>query len=105
MLSSVVGCDLYRGDIEGEAIVRGIKRTCADGSGRFVTVQRLVGHIGDRFGSFVLELDGSFAQIGATARWTIVPDSGTQGLQSIWGDGVLVCNAKENSYTLSYDLD
>ncbi len=104
-LSSVKEFDLYRGDIEGAASWRGIKVTYQDGSGTFVSIQRLVCRIGDRFGSFVLHSDGCFGRMGSQATWTVVPGSGTGGLQGIRGDGGFVYNAEENSYTLNYHLD
>lgn len=104
-LSSVERTDLYQGDIEGEAVWRGINLTRADGSGTFVSVQRLICRIGDRFGSFVLELDGKFDQAGLKAIWKVVPDSGTGELRTIRGVGSFLWDVEGNSYTLNYDLD
>jgi hypothetical protein len=48
-----------------------------DGSAKFVGLERVVGRLGDRWGSFVLEHSGTFEGGVAEASWSVVPGSGT----------------------------
>jgi Protein of unknown function (DUF3224) len=44
-----------------------------DGSAKLVGLERVVGRLGDRWGSFVLEHSGTFEGGVAEASWSVVP--------------------------------
>ncbi|MBV9763206.1 MAG: DUF3224 domain-containing protein [Acidobacteriaceae bacterium] len=48
-------------------------------TGIFVGVERIVGSIGERTGSFVLKSQGMFATDTLEAKWSVVPGSGLRG--------------------------
>ncbi|MFI5420726.1 MAG: DUF3224 domain-containing protein [Nitrososphaerales archaeon] len=77
----------FHGDIEGENQARAIRAVRADGSGSFVGISRVVGKVGDRSGSFVLQGSGSFANKRAESEWFVVPGSGTGELEGLRGEG------------------
>ena len=95
----------YRGDIEGEGAVIFVMSYRDDGSATYVGLERIVGRLGGKAGSFVLEGAGEFAGGVATIDWTIVEGSGTGDLRGIigrshWSAGHL----KEYPFALEYEL-
>jgi uncharacterized protein DUF3224 len=104
-LSRPHGVDLYHGDLEAEATWAGASFAAADGSGTFVSLQRMHGRLGDRSGSFVLAVDGAFKGGETHASLRVVPSSGTGGLASLQGDGRLTyVSGGQSSYTLEYSF-
>jgi hypothetical protein len=107
-LAHASGVDLYHGDIEAEVTWQGVTLARDDGSGVTVGLQRVVGRVGDRSGSFVLQLAITSEAGGAsTATTSVVPGSGTGSLQGLRGQGGLSYEPGQQhwSYTLDYDLD
>lgn len=77
----------YSGDIEGDGTVEYLMIHREDGSASFVGLERVVGSIGDRRGSFVLEHKGTFEGGTAKITWSVVPGSGTGDLSGLRGEG------------------
>jgi hypothetical protein len=50
----------FTGDIAGEGHVEYLMMYCSDGSATFVGLERVVGHVAGRAGSFVLQRTGVF---------------------------------------------
>ena len=77
-----------------------------DGSATFIGMERVVGRLGDRSGSFVLQSSGTYGDGVVKAHWTVVPESGTGNLRDLRGEGELVYpHGKPSSATLDYDVD
>ena len=76
----------YRGEIEGEGTLEYLMAYGSDGSASFVGIERVVGRVGDRHGSFVFQHVGTFKDGVAKSNWSVVPKSGTDGLQGLRGD-------------------
>jgi uncharacterized protein DUF3224 len=81
-----------------------------DGSARYVRVERVIGRIGGRSGSLVLQGSGSYDQSTRTGEctWFVVPGSGTGDLRGLRGAGGFV--AKHADYanvpiTLDYTFE
>lgn len=105
-LARANGSDLYHGDIEGEATFEYLMMYRDDGSASIVGLERVVGRLGGRAGSFVLTLSGVFEGGTVTCRWSVVPGSGTEELRGLRGEGGLVYRHGEHSaITLDYDLE
>ena len=66
----------FQGDIEGEGAVEYLMVHREDGSASFVGLERIVGRVGERSGSFVLQHTGTFEGGTAKAEWIVVPGSG-----------------------------
>jgi Protein of unknown function (DUF3224) len=99
--------DAFQGGIEGEATVEYLMAYDADGSASFVALGRVVGRIGDRSGSFVLQQRGTMADNKVTATWSVVAGTGTEDLRGLRGEGGYTwdgTHGPEEPYTLEYDL-
>jgi hypothetical protein len=96
----------FSGDIEGEGTVEYLMMHREDGTASFVGLERIVGRIGDRSGSFVLRHTGTFEGGTAKATWSVVPGSGTSELRGLRGEGGFAsAHAEEYSMTLDYDFE
>ena len=71
----------FRGGIEGEGTLEYLMVYPGGGYAKFVGLERVVGRLGDRWGSFVLEHSGTFEGGVAEASWSMVPGSGTGELR------------------------
>jgi hypothetical protein len=65
----------------------------------------MVGRLGGRSGSFVVETNGVYEGGEARTTWSVVPGSGTGELAGLRGEGGAVAPGGPNgTYTLDYDL-
>jgi hypothetical protein len=104
-LTRANGTQRFTGDIQGEGSVEWLMCFSAEGSARFVGLQRVVGSIGDRAGSFVVEAMGNFDGKRSKGTWTVIAGSGTGELSGIRGEGAFEApGGPEASYSLEYQL-
>jgi hypothetical protein len=95
----------FTGDIEGEGHVEYLMMYRSDGSATFVGLERVVGRIGGKTGTFVLQRIGVFENGQAKESYSIVPGSPTGELHGLEGDGsTAVGHGAEHPFTLSYEL-
>jgi len=95
----------YTGDIAGDANVEYLMMYRRDGTATFVGLERVVGTIGGKSGSFVLQRTGVFEDGQAKESYSVVPGSATGELQGLRGDGTSsVGHGMEHPFTLSYEL-
>ena len=95
----------FTGDIEGEGQVEYLMMYRTDGSATFVGLERIVGRIGDKSGSFVLQRLGVFEGGQAKESYSVIPGSATGDLQGLRGDGSsAVGHGIEHPFTLGYEL-
>lgn len=95
----------FSGDIEGEGSVTWLMAYTSEKSAEYVGVQRIVGRLGDREGSFLLTTVGRYDGSVAEGAWTVVEGSGTDGLAGLTGTGLFRAPlAGEPEVTLDYDL-
>jgi hypothetical protein len=95
----------YTGDIEGEGRVEYLMMYRADGSAAFVGLEQIVGRLGDRSGSFVLQRTGIFEGGQAKESYSVIPGSATGDLQGLAADGSsAVGHGMEHPFMLSYEL-
>lgn len=91
----------FDGDIKGE--VEWLMCYRPDQTADFVGLQRIVGRVGERSGSVVLQSTGAFDGKEAKGPLMIVPGSGTGELKGITGDGELCAPlGGEASVSLNY---
>ena len=96
----------FSGDIEGEASLEYLMMYRADGTASFTGLERIVGSVGGRAGSFVLEHRGTFAEGTAKATWSVVPGSGTGELNGLRGEGGFeAAHAERYPVTFEYDFE
>jgi hypothetical protein len=95
----------FTGDIEGEGQVEYLMMYRSDGSATFVGLERVVGRIGGKTGTFVLQRIGVFENGQARESYSVIPGSATGELQGLRGDGSsAVGHGMEHPFSLSYDL-
>jgi len=100
----------FHGDVEGDSTLEYLM-VYTEGAGSFIGYERLVGRVGARSGSFVLQHKGTFegAAEGPTVRstWSVVPGSGTGDLRGLRGEGGYVAahGQQQTPFTLDYDVE
>ena len=95
----------YTGDITGEAHVEYLMMYRADGSATFVGLERIIGRLGGKTGSFVLQRTGVFEGGQAKESYAVIPGSATGELHGLLGDGTsAVGHGMEHPFTLIYEL-
>jgi hypothetical protein len=93
------------GDIEGEGQVEYLMMYRADGSAAFVGLERVVGKIGGKAGTFLLQRIGVFEGGLAKESYSVIPGSATGELQGLRGEGsTAVGHGTEHPFSLDYDL-
>jgi len=96
----------FTGDLAGEGHVEYVMMYRSDDSATFVGLERVVGHLAGKAGSFVLQRAGTFENGVANESYFIIPGSGTDQLQGLRGEGSsAVGHATEFPFTLNYELD
>jgi len=95
----------YTGDIDGEAHVEYLMMYRGDGTASFVGLERFVGRLAGRTGSFVLQRTGVFEGGHAKESYSVVPGSATGELSGLTGEGASsVGHGSEYPFALSYQL-
>ena len=95
----------FTGDIEGEGQVEYLMMYRSDGSATFVGLERVVGRIGARTGTFVLQRLGEFESGEAKESYSVVPGSATGELHGLRGEGAsAVGHGMEHPFTMTYEL-
>lgn len=95
----------FTGDIEGEGQVEYLMMYRADGSATFVGLERVVGRIGDKSGTFVLQRSGVFENGQAKESYFVVDGSATGELLGLRGDGSSsVGHGVDHPFLLNYDF-
>ena len=96
----------FSGDIEGEGKVEYLMMYRADGSATFVGLERIVGRIGERTGSFVLQRTGVFESGQAKESYSVIPGSATGSLRGLQGEGrSALGHGAEYAFVLNYELE
>lgn len=95
----------FTGDIEGEGQVEYLMVYRSDGSATFVGLERIIGRIGRKAGSFVLQRNGTFEGGQARESYSVIPGSATGELRGLRGEGTsAVGHGLEHPFVLSYEL-
>ena len=97
---------VFEGDVEGESSLEYLMVQRPDGSAAFVGVERVVGRLGGRSGSFVLQHTGAFADGVARDNYEVVSGSGTGDLRGLRGSGSFeLAHADRYPFVLDYDFE
>jgi hypothetical protein len=96
----------FTGDFEGEGSVEWLMCYREDKTADFVGLQRFVGRLGSRSGSFVMKTQGSFDGSEAKGDFEVVARSGTDELSGITGTGGFAAPmGSMASVELEYDFE
>ena len=96
----------FTGGITGEGTVVWLMAYTSKDRAQFVGIQRIVGTIDGRKGSFLAETSGHFD--GTMARWqaSIIANSGTDQLAGISGEGTFQApHGSKAEYRVDYTLE
>lgn len=95
----------FTGDIEGEGEVEYLMMYRGDGSATFVGLERIVGRIGGKSGTFVLQRTGTFEGGLAKETYAVISGSATGDLLGLKGDGSsAVGHGLEHPFELSFEF-
>jgi hypothetical protein len=95
----------FTGDIAGEGQLEYLMMYRRDGSAMFVGLERIVGQVAGKAGSFVLQRTGVFENGVAKESYFVIPGSGTGALQDLRGEGTsAIGHGTEHPLTLNYEL-
>jgi hypothetical protein len=104
-LTSAAVTRTFTGDIAGDGHVEYLMMYRSDGSATFVGLERVVGHVAGKAGSFVLQRAGAFEGGVAKESYFVIPGSGTGELRGLRGEGTsAVGHGTEHPLTLNYEL-
>src|SRR2546423_2902374 len=78
----------FTGDIAGEGHVEYLMMYRGDGSATFVGLERIVGQLAGKAGSFVLQRTGVFENGVAKESYFVIAGSGTRALRGLRGEGM-----------------
>ena len=93
----------FSGDITAAGTVRFLQSLRADGSASFCGIERVVGTLAGRNGSFLLQDAGTVAGNLVTGDWFVVPDSASGELSGLRGEGGFEAELGQNArWTLDY---
>ncbi len=96
---------VFRGPLEATSVVyMTYARTRLDTSAGYVAVERIVGSLDGRGGSFVVLHTGLMDEGELSLKVPIVPKSGTGELAGISGSMTIEESDGEHTYTLDYDV-
>lgn len=93
------------GAVEGEQAAETLMCYRADGTASYIGQDRVVGRIGERTGSFVLQGGGTYDGTEARSTSTVVPGSGTGELRGLRGEFTSVSTSTERNYSFDYDFE
>ncbi|MBZ0310168.1 MAG: DUF3224 domain-containing protein [Anaerolineae bacterium] len=97
----------YQGAIEGEGTLHSLMFYREDGTASYNGLEQIVGSLGGKTGSFVIQHSGTYENGTATSTLTIVPGSGTGELVGLRGQGSSTAAGHQPSYpiTLEYEFE
>jgi hypothetical protein len=90
-----------QGTAKGEMLTAG---TAVTGSAVYVAIERVQATLAGRTGSFALHHTGVMTRGAPTLTVTVVPDSGTDGLEGIAGRLDIIFEGQQHVYVLDYTL-
>jgi hypothetical protein len=95
----------FRGPLEGVSAGQMIAfRSAVAGSAGYVAMERVVGKLAGKSGSFVLQHSGKMDNGLQDLSVTVVPDSGTGELQGLKGTMKIIVADGKHSYVFEYTL-
>ena len=96
----------FEGDLDAISTVEMLSAgTAVKGSAGYVAIERVVGSLQGRAGSFVLQHSGTMERGEPSMMVTVVPDSGTGALAGITGRMTIHIVEAKHSFTFDYALD
>jgi hypothetical protein len=102
-LSELHVTETFTGDVQGEGRARMLQAQHKDGSASFCAVERVVGTLDGKTGTFLLQDEGGLKGTKVKGRWFVIPGSGTGALAGLRGDGSFEAELGQHaSYVIDY---
>mgnify|MGYP001253919381 CR=1 FL=1 len=104
-LTRVLASFAYTGDLQAEGELEYLMAYAADGTGRFVGLERVTGSLNGQAGTFVTQHTGTFDPASVKINWLIVAGTGTDALEKLQGGADMILMG-HGPYTmqLNYEL-
>jgi hypothetical protein len=103
-LTRVSATKTYRGDIEGTGTIEYLMMYADEVSARFVGLERVVGRIGERSGTFTLQHEGTFEHGRVEETFHVLPGSASGDLVGLQGHGEFA-SAHAETYPLEMEFE
>jgi Protein of unknown function (DUF3224) len=94
----------FTGELEAASEGEMLSAMSAKDSGVYVAIERVTGRLGGRSGAFVLQHCGIMTRGARQLSVTVVPESGTDGLQGISGSMEIKIDDGKHYYEFAYTL-
>src|SRR5690242_19106176 len=95
----------YTGDVEGESAMQYLMLYRDDGAAAVIGLERIIGRLGGRSGSFVLQHRGGYADGVASGEFEVVEGSASGELAGLRGHGTAIARKDGSTeFTLDYEL-
>ena len=95
----------FHGDLSATSTVQMLgARSDTKGSAGYVAIERVIGSLHGKTGSFVLQHSGTMTRGEGTLTVTVVPDSGSGELRSIAGKMTIDIKDGKHFYAFEYTL-
>ena len=97
----------FHGDLEASSKGEMLSAmTGTQGSAGYVAIEKVVGTLGGRRGTFVLQHFATMTRGAPRLEIVVVPDSGTSDLFGLTGKmGIIIAEGGKHFYELEYDFD
>lgn len=96
----------FHGDLEATSVGQMLAAgTDVEGSAGYVAMERVIGTLHGRRGSFVLQHNGVMNRGEGQLTITVVPDSGTDELVGLVGEMMIIIEDGAHRYRFDYALD
>jgi hypothetical protein len=95
----------FHGDLEADSKGQMLAHmTSVKGSAGYVAMEKVIGSLQGRKGSFVLQHSGTMNRGEATLLLTVVPDSGTEELEGLSGSMTITVTDGKHYYGFDFEL-
>jgi hypothetical protein len=102
-LNEVQLVETFRGDVDGEGVARVLQAQWPDGAVQYTTIERVVGTLAGRRGSFLLRVDGTVRGSHNKGAWIVLAGAATGELQGLRGEGGFEAeHGKRGAWSLDY---
>ena len=97
---------VYSGDLEGTSLGEMVSAGgSVQGSAGYVAMERVTGTLHGHAGTFVLQHNATMNRGAPTLALTVVPDTGTDGLEGLSGSMRIVIENGQHHYEFDYELN
>ena len=102
-LNEIHVSETFTGDVQGEGTVRFIQALRSDGSASYCGIERVVGTLAGRKGTFLLQDEGTLKGSRVKGTWFVIRDSASGDLRGLCGEGGFEAELGQHaSWTLDY---